>query len=70
MEKIIKYGQPLFDVITCKDITHHINNVRFNDDTVSVIIQKGLVVEEFKISVFEAQRIGFINFNALEKYCK
>ncbi len=68
----IVLGAGFLDIQSMKDTTHNITsvNVDLQSHNISVVIQKGTSVHQVNISTFEAQRIGFINVNSLEEYCK
>lgn len=52
--------------------THKIQNIHINNqfDIVEVIIEKGKDINSVKFSMAHAQKIGFINLDKLENYCK
>ena len=51
--------------------THHVTSIRIDfSEMVHVVIEKGTDVQQHTFSMEHAQEIGFININALLKYCK
>lgn len=64
-KKSICWGIDLFN-------THHVTSIQVDyfSSMVHVVIEKGLDVQKHTFSMEHAQEIGFINFNALLKYCK
>jgi hypothetical protein len=72
MDKVVVWGQGLMHPKTFKTPTHRINGIyidSLNSDAV-ISIQKGIEVNQVKVSIEELQDIGFLDFNKLEKYCK
>ena len=69
-DKIIKWTGPL--LLNNDTVTHYVTSIHVNPITsmVHVHILKGVNIEHCTFSMAEAQEIGFINFNALLKYCK
>jgi NADH/NAD ratio-sensing transcriptional regulator Rex len=67
----VVWGVSLFDVDTLKDATHNVTSIHIDrfSNMAKVVIEKGTKVEVLNISMDEAQRIGFININALTGYC-
>ena len=72
MKKVITWGQTFMHPKTLETPTHRINGVyidSFNSDAV-ISIQKGIEVNQVKVSIEELQEIGFLNFDKLDRYCK
>jgi hypothetical protein len=69
-DKVIEWSGPLFLV---EDMDKHfVTNININplNSMVDVYIQNAFDVQKHSFSMKHAQEIGFININALLKYCK
>lgn len=67
----IVWGNTLLDLKTGNEITHRITSM-YVDSFLSVVeinIQKGTKIDTIKITMEEAESIGFINVKALSNYC-
>jgi hypothetical protein len=62
----------LFDIKTGKDFTHNISSLYFDSlsKNITIVIEKGVKVEQIVISCEHAKDIGFINIEKLAHYCK
>ena len=71
MKKVISFGSKLLTG-DGRDVTHMVTSINVDswNHMVTVVIEKGLTVDTVEITMEQAQDIGFINLNALEKYCK
>lgn len=72
MDKVIHYGIGMVDIKSMKPVTHKITSINIDNISaqIKVVYEKGSEVNQFKISMEQAQEIGFINLNAIEKYIK
>ena len=67
----IVWGNTLLDLKTGKEITHRVTSM-YVDTFLSVVeinIQKGVEMNTIRITMEEAEAIGFINVKALGNYC-
>lgn len=69
---VVVWGVAFFDVKENKDVTHNVTNIHIDSisSIVQITIEKGIKVDVVKISIEQAQKIGFINIKSLEMYCK
>lgn len=68
---IIAWKNRLFDVTSMKNVTHSVSSIHVDSfaSTVKVVVEKGLTVQQFEMTMEQAQLIGFINVNSLLEYC-
>jgi hypothetical protein len=54
------------------NVTHTVTAINVDNfkNTVHVNIQKGTKVDSYEITMEHAQEIGFMNMQALDRYCK
>lgn len=71
MNKVVSFGSKLLSG-DGRDVTHRVTSINVDNwsHMVTVVIERGLTVETVEMSMEKAQAIGFINLNALEKYCR
>ncbi len=74
-EVLIGYGVSSVKInsdLTPLKVTHRATSVNVDNlnRTISIVIEKGIEVNAVELTMEEAQRIGFVNFNALKAYCK
>jgi hypothetical protein len=68
---VVSWGVGFFCMKENKLVTHNVTSIYIDKtSTVNVCVHKGRDVEVIKLSMDEAQEIGFINIKALTKYCK
>jgi NADH:ubiquinone oxidoreductase subunit F (NADH-binding) len=70
-EKVIAFNNQLFDVNKSKNVTHNIVSIFIDSFSgyATIRVEHFEKVESIKISIEEAVNIGFLNFDALNKYC-
>jgi hypothetical protein len=70
-EKVLSFRNILFSVKELKSVTHRITSISIgHDDVVSIVVEKGLEVTTYKITIEMAQEIGFIKLEALKNIIK
>lgn len=71
MDKIINYGISLVNEEN-KDVTHFITSIHINSVShiATFIIENGINVQQLKISMDEAQKLGIINIQKLIPFIK
>lgn len=71
MSKVIVWGVKWFnqDLI---EATHHVTAIYIDNrsDIATFIIEKGVNVEQVKLSMSACEELGIINLQKLEKFCK
>ena len=69
---VIVWGTTFLNQETMENATHHVTGIYVDSHSsiVTVNIEKGTSVDQIKISMEAAQEIGFINIQALSKFCK
>jgi hypothetical protein len=73
-EPIIVFGIGGYSIKDGKYVTHNVTSVKIdvvhNSQFVTVVIESGIEVNEVSLTMESAQEIGFINVNALKRFCK
>jgi hypothetical protein len=73
-EPVIVFGIGWYSIKDGKDVTHNVTSVKIdvvnNPQFVTVVIENGIEVNQVSLSKESAQEIGFINVNALKRFCK
>lgn len=69
---VIAFGVGLFDIKSYKDITHHVTGFRYDvlESSFYITIEKGISVQQLRISSSEASSMGLVNIEALSEFCK
>ena len=70
-KKVIVWKSQDFQMDTLKDSTHKVTSLHIDNSSglLTIGIQKGNRVEQVAVTMEQAQQIGFINFNALDRFC-
>lgn len=61
-----------FNIKNLNDVTHRVTSMHIDihNSQVSLIIEKGTIINSVNLSLQQSKEIGLINFDALKLFCK